>query len=359
MASNQSVSSRKPAMKASPASSGSDNSHVEGEAGRRDREAEPPHLHGHEQRQPEQHRTRRRPRQRDEQAAVGEAAARSRYRTCARSRSQGRPFAGMSSSGWRRLIASVSRPRPGNQRRDATFMLHAGSTRHLADCRRSRSRLLLITGCTDMDLSDFAARRAGAAARAVLRGRAARLGARGRTAGRHRPTVAGHRDRPVRRGDADAGPDRGLPVRRWSCRSVWNGASASWVTAATRRTSCGSSSRARERSAGSAFRLTYRRAVPQTDGSTATLSFDDWFIQIDKDTLMVRASIHKLMVPVRLADRAVSPGWLTSPASKGTRIGALLLSAARTPNNGATSHDHDASDQARVGRRAHGAGEDG
>ena len=49
---------------------------------------------------------------------------------------------------------------------------------------------------------------------------------------------------------------------------------------------------------GSAFRLTYRRAVPQTDGSTATLSFDDWFIQIDQDTLMVQAAIHKLMVPV-------------------------------------------------------------
>jgi hypothetical protein len=48
---------------------------------------------------------------------------------------------------------------------------------------------------------------------------------------------------------------------------------------------------------GSAFHLTYRRAVPQTDGSTTTLSFDDWFVLIDEQTLMVRASIYKLMVP--------------------------------------------------------------
>ena len=50
--------------------------------------------------------------------------------------------------------------------------------------------------------------------------------------------------------------------------------------------------------AGSAFQLTYRRAVPQSDGSAATLSFDDWFIQIDAETVMVRASVHKLLVPV-------------------------------------------------------------
>jgi hypothetical protein len=49
---------------------------------------------------------------------------------------------------------------------------------------------------------------------------------------------------------------------------------------------------------GIAFRLTYRRAVPQGDGSTTTLTFDDWFIQIDEATVMVRASIHKLGVPV-------------------------------------------------------------
>lgn len=63
---------------------------------------------------------------------------------------------------------------------------------------------------------------------------------------------------------------------------------------------------------GSAFHLAYRRTVPQADGSTATLGFDDWFILIDDETLMVRASIHKLMVPFgsltvlyrRLADRS-------------------------------------------------------
>ena len=31
------------------------------------------------------------------------------------------------------------------------------------------------------------------------------------------------------------------------------------------------------KAAGSAFQLTYRRDVPQTDGSSTTLSFDDWF----------------------------------------------------------------------------------
>lgn len=63
---------------------------------------------------------------------------------------------------------------------------------------------------------------------------------------------------------------------------------------------------------GSAFHLTYRRAVPQADGSTVTLGFDDWFILIDDETLMVRASIDKLMVPFgsltvvyrRLGDRS-------------------------------------------------------
>ena len=50
--------------------------------------------------------------------------------------------------------------------------------------------------------------------------------------------------------------------------------------------------------AGSAFRLTYRRAVPQSDGSSTQLSFDDWFIQIDDDTVVVQASIRKLMIPV-------------------------------------------------------------
>ncbi|MFL5334064.1 MAG: DUF3833 family protein, partial [Geminicoccaceae bacterium] len=50
--------------------------------------------------------------------------------------------------------------------------------------------------------------------------------------------------------------------------------------------------------AGSAFRMIYRRAVPQADGSSTTLSFDDWFVRIDEDTVMVHASIQKLMVPI-------------------------------------------------------------
>ena len=50
--------------------------------------------------------------------------------------------------------------------------------------------------------------------------------------------------------------------------------------------------------AGSAFRLTYRRAVPRADGSSSTVSFDDWFVQIDEETLMVWASLQKLMLPV-------------------------------------------------------------
>jgi Protein of unknown function (DUF3833) len=48
--------------------------------------------------------------------------------------------------------------------------------------------------------------------------------------------------------------------------------------------------------AGCAFHLTYTRSVPQADGSRATLNFDDWFIQIDDNTLVVRASIRKLMI---------------------------------------------------------------
>jgi len=36
------------------------------------------------------------------------------------------------------------------------------------------------------------------------------------------------------------------------------------------------------------FRLTYRRDVPQTDGSSTTLSFDDWFVQIDDKTKYLR-----------------------------------------------------------------------
>ena len=44
--------------------------------------------------------------------------------------------------------------------------------------------------------------------------------------------------------------------------------------------------------------MTYRRAVPEADSSSTTLSFDDWFVRIDEDTVMVHASISKLMVPI-------------------------------------------------------------
>lgn len=50
--------------------------------------------------------------------------------------------------------------------------------------------------------------------------------------------------------------------------------------------------------AGAAFRLSYRRNVPQSDGSTTMLSLDDWFVQIDPDTVMVRAAISKLAAPI-------------------------------------------------------------
>ena len=50
--------------------------------------------------------------------------------------------------------------------------------------------------------------------------------------------------------------------------------------------------------AGAAYRMTYRRDVPQADGSSTTLSFDDWFVQIDPETVMVRAAITKVAVPV-------------------------------------------------------------
>ena len=52
------------------------------------------------------------------------------------------------------------------------------------------------------------------------------------------------------------------------------------------------------RAAGAAFRLTYRRDVPQADGSSIVLGFDDWFIQIDPETVMVRATISKLALPI-------------------------------------------------------------
>ena len=49
---------------------------------------------------------------------------------------------------------------------------------------------------------------------------------------------------------------------------------------------------------GNVFRLRYRRDVPQADGQSATLSFDDWFVLIDANTVMVRAAITKLAVPI-------------------------------------------------------------
>ncbi len=51
------------------------------------------------------------------------------------------------------------------------------------------------------------------------------------------------------------------------------------------------------RAAGSAFKMTYRRDVPQSDGSSTMLGFEDWFIQIDPETVMVTATISKFAVP--------------------------------------------------------------
>jgi hypothetical protein len=52
------------------------------------------------------------------------------------------------------------------------------------------------------------------------------------------------------------------------------------------------------RAAGAAFRLTYQRDVPRRDGGSTVLDFDDLFVQIDPDTVMVRAAITRLAVPV-------------------------------------------------------------
>lgn len=52
------------------------------------------------------------------------------------------------------------------------------------------------------------------------------------------------------------------------------------------------------RAEGAGFRLTYRRDVPHTDGGSTTLGFDDLFVQLDPQTVMVRASITKLAVPI-------------------------------------------------------------
>ena len=52
------------------------------------------------------------------------------------------------------------------------------------------------------------------------------------------------------------------------------------------------------RAEGAGFRLTYRRDVPHPDGGSTMLGFDDLFVQLDPQTVMVRASITKLAVPV-------------------------------------------------------------
>ena len=81
-------------------------------------------------------------------------------------------------------------------------------------------------------------------------------------------------------------------------RTICAGGSASSTTVATKRSRTARWSPAKARLQAAPSRLTYRRAVPGADGSSTTVSFEDWFVQIDEETLMVWASLQKLILPV-------------------------------------------------------------
>lgn len=53
--------------------------------------------------------------------------------------------------------------------------------------------------------------------------------------------------------------------------------------------------------AGCAFHWRYSRDVPQNDGSSTKLNFNDWFFRIDDDVVMVKGTAGRLGAPLATA----------------------------------------------------------
>ena len=53
--------------------------------------------------------------------------------------------------------------------------------------------------------------------------------------------------------------------------------------------------------AGCAFHWRYSRDVPQKDGSSTTLNFNDWFYRIDETAVMVKGTAGRMGVPFATA----------------------------------------------------------
>lgn len=156
--------------------------------------------------------------------------------------------------------------------------------------------LLLSTGCTTMNLSDFAERQPVLEPERFfvgeLQGWGLEYGALGGIGRRLQVTASGRFDEATQTLHLDETyrfDDGHIDRLQWRIRKL---ADHRYEAQETRLAEPGQGE-----TAGSAFRLAYRRDVPQTDGSSTTLSFDDWFVLIDDKTLMVQASIYKLMVP--------------------------------------------------------------
>jgi hypothetical protein len=157
--------------------------------------------------------------------------------------------------------------------------------------------VLLFAGCSPMDLSDFADRRPELLPERFfvgeLRGWGLETGPLGGIGRRIEVQASGRFDEATQTLTLeetyrfDDGHDDRL---RWQIRRLGDGR---YEATEARAPEPGEG-----QAAGSAFRLTYRRDVPQTDGSSTVLSFDDWFIRIDRDTVMVRATISKLALPI-------------------------------------------------------------
>jgi hypothetical protein len=156
---------------------------------------------------------------------------------------------------------------------------------------------LLLAGCSPMDLSDFADREPAMVPERFfageLRGWGLEFGPLGGIGRRIEVEATGSFDEVsgVLTLDETYRFDDGHGDRlRWQIRRLGDGR---YEAVEARAAEPGEG-----QAAGSVFRLTYRRDVPQTDGSSTVLSFDDWFIRIDRDTVMVRATISKLALPL-------------------------------------------------------------
>jgi hypothetical protein len=157
--------------------------------------------------------------------------------------------------------------------------------------------ILLGTGCSSMDIDDFAGREPAMVPERFfageLRGWGMEIGVLGGLGRRLQVDASGRFDEATQTLHLDETyrfDDGHVDRLRWQIRKLDDGR---YEAVEERALEPGEGE-----SAGSAFRLTYRRAVPQADGSTTTLSFDDWFVQIDEETLMVWASVQKVMLPV-------------------------------------------------------------